>query len=106
MEKSAHPIPPSPEERKLKLLDYPWFTTRYLAEIIVLQYPHLSQSSQQRLVQISAQELRNHDFRKFPISHYDAQTFEPKMSSGTPFYSLKEAIAILENMNYEVEVTP
>jgi hypothetical protein len=76
MEKSAHPIPPSPEERKLKLLDYPWFTTRYLAEIIVLQYPNLSQTSQQRLVQISAQELRNHDFKKYPIKDYESKTFD------------------------------
>jgi len=106
MEKTAHPSPPIPQEKRIAIVDYPWYTTAYIAEIIVLQYPHLSKRSQQRLVQISAQELRNHDFKKYPIKDYEAKTFEQKMSSGVPFYSLKAAIAILENMNYEVEVTP
>lgn len=103
--KSAHPDPPAMrEEKRIKLVDHPWFTTRYLAQIIVHQYPQLSERSQQRLVQISIQELRLHSFDKIPIDGYAANDLISKLPYGTPEYSRKCAKLILENMRYEVEL--
>jgi hypothetical protein len=103
--KSAHPAPPPIRgEKRIKLIDYPWFTTRYLAQIIVHQYPELSERSQQRLVQISIQELRLHNFESYPITGYFSEDLKPRLPHGTPEYSRKAAQLILENMRYEVEL--
>lgn len=105
--KSAHPAPPPiREEKRIKLIDYPWFTTRYLAQIIVHQYPELRERSQQRLVQKSIQELKLHNFAKFPIKGYCEQDLIPRLPYGTPEYSRKATQLILENMRYEVELLP
>lgn len=103
--KSAHPAPPPlQQEKRIELVDYPWFSTSYIAEIIVSQYPNLSRRSQQRLVQKSIQELKLHNWAKFPIEGYCEQDLIPRLPYGTSEYSRKAAQLILENMKYEVEL--
>lgn len=103
--KSAHPAPPSlQQEKRIGLIDWSWFTTSYIAEIIVSQYPFLSPRSQQRLVQKSIQELKQHNWAKYPINGYCQEDLTPRLPYGTPEYSLKATKLILENMRYEVEI--
>lgn len=105
--KSAHPAPPPlQDEKRIELIDWSWFSTAYIAEIIVSQYPNLSKRSQQRLVQKSIQDLKLHDFAKFPIKGYCEQDLIPRLPYGTPEYSRKATQLILENMKYEVELLP
>jgi hypothetical protein len=105
--KSAHPAPPPLRQKKrIELIDWPWFCTAYIAEIIVFQYPDLSRRSQQRLVQKSIQELKLHNFAKFPIKGYCEQDLIPRLPYGTPEYSRKATQLILENMCYEVKLLP
>ena len=103
--KSAHPAPPPLRQKKrIELIDWPWFCTAYIAEIIVFQYPNLSRRSQQRLVQISIQELKLHDWANYPIKGYCLDDLTPRLPDGTAEYSRKATQLILQNMKYEVEL--
>lgn len=102
--KSAHlPVPKyvSPKNA-IELTDYPWFTTRDIAQLILAQYPLLSFASQHRLVQKAIANLKLYDFDSDSETEYQNIDFKPEYQGSTAIYSRNASKAILEYMRYEV----
>jgi len=99
--------------RPLGLRDFGWFTTQDIADIICEAYPDLSNSSQRRLSQIAALDLRIYDFDSDNDSTYKNDDFEPtsvrclvgkNAGRSSPAYSRHATKAILEMMKFEVNL--
>lgn len=89
---------------EIALTNFPEFTTRDIANLILAQYPHLSFASQHRLVQKAIATLKLYDFDSDDEAEYQNSDFIPEYESGTPIYSRKAAKAVLEYMRYEVNL--
>jgi hypothetical protein len=102
--KSAHlPVPKYVGPKNaIELTDYPWFTTRDIAQLILAQYPLLSFASQHRLVQKAIANLKLYDFDSDSETEYQNIDFKPEYQGSTAIYSRNASKAILEYMRYEV----
>ena len=104
--KTAHlPVPTFANSVKnILLTDFDCFTTKDLARLITAQYQNLSFDSQVRLVQIAAKAIRNLSPAIAAKHGYQTEDLQPKKLDGIAVYSRMGAKAILEYMNYQVEL--